>query len=123
VKKYFTQPELQDLKWVAIDVDGTIAEPSWVPGELNFVVGAPIAENIKKLEQVVEAGYKIVLYTARPWSHQQLLEAWCEKHIPQIPIRAIICGKLLFIQLVDDRAINAMADSWVPGLVSKPQVG
>jgi hypothetical protein len=118
MNEHFSIPEMEQLKWFACDLDGTIAYKSWSPGGDDFKIGAPMVDNIKKLEKVHEAGFKIVIFTARPYSHYELIESWCKEYVPQIPIRAIVCGKLLFHMLVDDRAINADAEDWVPKLAS-----
>jgi len=110
----FTMEEMSNLKWVAVDLDDTLAEGSWAPGETDFRIGEPIETNIAKLEKVVTAGYKIAIYTARPYSHYQLIETWAKEKIPQIPIRAIVCGKLLFRWFIDDKAVNVTTESWLP---------
>jgi len=96
-----------DLIWMGIDLDGTLAEAVWPdPG-----IGAPIARNVAKLNAVVSAGYKVVIHTSRPWSDYELIESWLNHHL--IPFNTIVCGKLLVHRYVDDRAVHSEEDSWL----------
>lgn len=96
-----------ELKWYFIDLDNTLAHPVWPdPG-----IGEPIEENIKKLHEVVEAGYDIFIYTARHWGDYKQIQSWLRKH--KIPFKGIVCGKPLCLKIVDDRAVAASARSWL----------
>lgn len=108
----FSIPPRKKLKWLAVDLDGTLAWPTWEPGQTREIVGDPIPENIAKLQESIDAGFKIHIHTARPWSHYELIEAWLEEH--QIPYDGIICGKVLAAAYIDDKAINARSASWLP---------
>lgn len=109
-----TYPPAQrvDLKWAAVDFDGTVAHSSWTPGEPNALPGDPIWDNVVKLDELRQAGWKIVIHTARPWSDYELIEAYLDHH--HIHYDRIECGKLLAGVYVDDRAINASALDWRP---------
>lgn len=100
------------LIWLAVDLDGTLAEKVWTPDNPTSEIGEPIWKNIPKLKQAVEQGYKVVIHTARPWSDYEAIELWLNYH--NIPYRAIVCGKLLAAAYVDDRAIHADEKDWVP---------
>jgi hypothetical protein len=52
------------------------------------------------------------MHTARPWTDYEAIEAWCAHH--NIPHRRIVCGKILAAAYVDDRAIHADAERWIP---------
>jgi hypothetical protein len=93
------------LKWYGIDLDGTIAESIW-PQE---GIGDPI--NLDKLQAVADAGFRPVIFTARPWSDYEAIEQWLQKY--ELPITKIICGKPLFHKFVDDKGINAVEESWL----------
>lgn len=92
-----------DLKWLAVDFDGTIASK-----EPDFSIGQPIEENIIKLRECADMGYEIVIHTARHWEDYSALEKWLNKH--DIPFKSIVCGKILAYRYIDDRAIQADAD-------------
>lgn len=103
-------PPRRDLKWLGVDLDGTLAEGIWTPDNPTSDIGLPIWENVAKLRRAVDAGYKAVIHTARPWTDYETIEAW---HLFfNLPISAIQCGKPLFKAYVDDRAINADEEEW-----------
>jgi len=104
----FTVPDREDLIWVGVDLDSTIAEPVW-PAK---GIGEPIWENVYKLEELVEHGYKIIIYTARGWEDVELVESWLAHH--QIPFNRVVCGKVLLRAMVDDKNIHPDEESWLP---------
>lgn len=103
----FTIPQRDRLIWYAVDLDGTLAEDVWP----NPGVGAPIEANVAKLRQVVDAGFKVIVHTARSWEAYETIEAWLNHH--EIPWHRIVCGKLLAVKYVDDRGVSADMDSWL----------
>jgi histidinol phosphatase-like enzyme len=108
----FTVPQRDRLLWIAIDLDGTIAEPIWSAGNPTSAIGQPIRHNVVKLREAVRAGYKVVIHTARPWSDFEAIEAWLNLH--NIPFRQIQCGKILAARYVDDRGCHESESSWLP---------
>lgn len=110
----FTVPQRNDLLWLAIDLDGTLAEPLWTPGNPTHAIGDPIPLNVVKLREAVRRGYKPVIHTSRPWTDYEAIEAWLIHH--DIPFKGIVCGKLLAALYVDDRARHADDASWLPSM-------
>lgn len=108
----FSLPPLGKLKWLAVDLDGTLAEPLWTPENPTSDIGAPIRRNVVKLREAVAKGYNVVIHTSRPWTDYQSIEAWCEQH--SIPARRIQCGKILAAAYIDDRAIHSEESQWIP---------
>lgn len=110
----FSIPPRDNFIWYGIDLDGTVAAPVWQSDYPKswFAVGRPIDENVKKLLAVKAAGYKIMIHTARPWDHYELVEQWLIHH--DIPFDGIIMGKFNCFIFVDDKAINASESSWLP---------
>lgn len=100
------------LLWAAVDGDGTLWRSMWSPKNPTAKPGPPILENIRKCQELVDAGWKIVVHTSRPWSEYEAIEEWCTEHL-SFPIRAIVCGKLLAAIYVDDRAVNASQERWI----------
>lgn len=98
-----------DLRWLAVDFDGTLARNDGAP---NFRLSEPIYPNIEKLDDAAHRGWKIVIHTARPWSDYELIEWWL--NLFRVPFNRIVCGKLLAAAYIDDRNISIDADSWVP---------
>lgn len=108
----FTVPQRDDLLWIGVDLDGTLAEPLWTTENPTPAIGAPIKRNVVKLKEAVRKGYKPVIHTSRPWTDYEAIEAWLIAN--EIPFRGIVCGKLLAALYVDDRARHADDSSWLP---------
>lgn len=105
-------PRRTKLIWAAVDFDNTIAYSMWTPDNPSFEIGDPVPGSLRKCVQLAEAGYKIIVHTARPWADYELIEAWLDYH--DYPWRRIECGKLLAEIYVDDRARHSEAESWLP---------
>lgn len=105
-------PQRANLLWIAVDLDGTLAEPVWTPENPTSDIGDPIKRNVVKLREAVRRGMKPVIHTSRPWSDFEAIEAWLIHH--GIPFKAIQCGKLLAALYVDDRARHADESTWLP---------
>lgn len=108
----FTVPQRHDLLWLAVDLDGTLAEGIWMPSNPTSAIGDPIRRNLVKLREAVRAGYKPVIHTSRPWTDYEAIEAWLIHH--DIPFKSIVCGKLLAALYIDDRARYSEDSSWLP---------
>lgn len=105
-------PPRSNLLWLAVDLDGTLAKPVWTPDNPTSEIGDPIWSNISKLRLAVEAGYKIVIHTSRPWTDYEAIESWLNHW--RIPFSRIVCGKILAALYIDDRGRHADAESWLP---------
>lgn len=94
-----TYPSVSEgYKWVGVDLDGTLCERIW-PAK---GIGEPIADGVLLVRHYQREGYRVVLYTSRPWSDAPDIQDWLEKH--DIPISQVVCGKLLVGLMVDDLA-------------------
>lgn len=105
-------PKDSDIKHIAIDWDGTMVQSIWPErGIGDWVPGALI-----KLEEVIDAGWYPIIHTARAWYDYEPIKAKLEGYglIVGQDI-GIVCGKLLAVAYVDDRALVASDASWVPG--------
>lgn len=96
--------EKNDLKWIAIDLDQTIADTKYPKFKLN----EPMAGAVKYMNKIVEDGWKPVIYTARGWSQYAEVETWLDTN--KIPYKKIICGKPLFRWIIDDKNIEFRGD-------------
>lgn len=93
------------LKWIGVDLDGTLAESIWPDDGIG-----PIIPGAKEaMDDLVKKGYKIFIYTARYWGEYEAIEQWCKDN--GIQIKGIICGKPLFRWIIDDRNIE-FANNW-----------
>lgn len=95
------EPTNDELKWLLIDFDDTIARNT---GHPEYLPTVPVEGAIEALQKLHREGWKITIYTARPWSGYKIVEDWCDKH--EIPHRRIICGKPLGRWIIDDRNIE-----------------
>jgi hypothetical protein len=105
-------PVRDKLIWVGVDLDGTLAAPLWTPENPTSEIGDPIWDNVKKVHELVENGYKIIIHTSRAWTDYQFIEHWLDHY--DIPFKEIQCGKPLYAAYVDDRAVHADKESWLP---------
>ena len=106
-------PPRSALKWAAVDLAQTIAQGVWTPEDPTRQIGPPIIENVRKLEQLDKAGWKIAIHTSRSWGDYETIEMWLNFH--HIPWSRIVCGKLLAGIYVDDRAVHESEDDWSRG--------
>ena len=102
----------EDLLWIAIDLDNTLAEGIWTPENPTPEIGPPIKANVNKCWQLVYAGFKIVIHTSRGWTDYERIEKWAIKN--SIPFSLIVCGKLLARAYIDDRNLDINRFSWIP---------
>jgi hypothetical protein len=91
----------EEIKWIGVDWDCTLFNNSGFP---NFEPTIPMEGALEAMNELDKLGYKITIFTARPWSDYQNIENYCKYY--NIPFRRIICGKPLFKFMVDDRAIG-----------------
>lgn len=105
-----TTPPREDLIWLAVDLDSTLASPLPLEEVLGGAIGPPIRENVEKARRAHQAGWKIVIHTARGWAEYERIEAWLKEF--NIPFRTIVCGKILAHSYVDDRAVPAWFKEW-----------
>jgi hypothetical protein len=106
-------PELDELKWLAVDLDGCLAETVFDAGDPSTAhsIGKPIKRNVEKLRRAVAKGYNIAIHTSKPWADYVRIERWCK--LNSIPYKIIVCGKLLAHRYVDDRSVNSEEPEWV----------
>jgi len=90
----------QDLKWVGLDLDDTLATNAGSP---DYELGEPTKGAKEFVERIVADGLKPIIYTARGWTQYNVIEDWLNLH--KIPFRRIICGKPLFVAIVDDKNV------------------
>ena len=103
-------PPRSELLWAAVDLDATLARGIWTPDNPTREIGPPIPENVEKLHALVDRGMKPVIHTSRGWTDYEAIESWLAYH--GLPVRRIVCGKLLAGVYVDDRAVHESAAVW-----------
>jgi hypothetical protein len=113
-----TVPPRDNLIWAAVDLDGTLAEGVWTPDNPTSEIGPmkvyPSGKSARDLvDELYEAGYKVVVHTARGYTDYENIERWLRHN--KIRFRHIICGKVLAAVYIDDRNKDINDESWVPG--------
>ena len=107
-------PALDDAAptWVvAFDFDGTLAEATWPERS----TGAAIPEAVDLLNRYYDAGYEIIIYTARPASHRPMIEAWLRGHALHLKVYDVICDKTRADLYIDDKAYRFVRRSNLGG--------
>jgi hypothetical protein len=85
---------------VIFDFDGVLAVPIWPDRR----IGPAIQEGINMLQHYAEQGFKIVIFTSRPWHDQPFIKDWVEFE-SGVDVE-VICGKPLATLYIDDRAVR-----------------
>jgi phosphoglycolate phosphatase-like HAD superfamily hydrolase len=72
-KKYYLTSK--EAKWVLVDFDDTI-HPQDKKDKKHRIKNPPMKGAKETLEKIKQLGYKIVIYTARPWSEYKPIEEY-----------------------------------------------
>lgn len=91
----------QEIIWLLCDFDETIANNTGFP---DYMPLEPLPGAVEALAEIDKMGYKITIFTARPWIDYKNIERYCKHY--GIKARRIICGKPLGKCLIDDKAIG-----------------
>lgn len=95
----------EQLKWIGLDLDHTLAENSGYP---DFELLKPMSGAKEFVDKIVEKDLKPIIYTARAWHEYNNIENWLDQH--EIQHRRIICGKPLLLAMIDDKNIEFNGD-------------
>ena len=96
------------MPWIAVDLDGTLAEYNGFRGP--SVIGAPIGPMVERVRAWRRAKQVVVVFSSRV-SHPKdgeecrvAIEAWCLEHIGEVlPVSAIKDYRIT--EFWDDRAV------------------
>lgn len=97
-------------RWIAVDLDGTLAH--YVSGQGVKFVGAPIPAMVERVKAWLADGKLVKIFTARvcglrgPEDRQEqvsMIQAWCLEHIGQ-SLEVTAVKDFHMIELWDDRA-------------------
>ena len=90
-------------KIYAIDCDGTLCEERQT---FERCLAEPKQNVIDIVNELYDAGNTIIIYTARGWQEYKMTERWLQIH--GVKYHTIVCGKLVYDVILDDRAVNVM---------------
>ena len=94
---------IKELKWEAVDFDGTIV---FTKEEDNFSLenALPNYDLLRAMRNAQKAGKRFIIYTSRHWDDFPIIERWLKRH--KVPFKFIICGKILVEHYIDDRGLS-----------------
>lgn len=93
----WTKLTQDEIKWILVDFDNTIATNSGYP---DYIPNGLVNGTKEALDKINNLGYKVTIFTARPWVDYANIERFCEHY--ELPVKRIICGKPLARCLIDD---------------------
>lgn len=89
------------LHAICVDLDGTLAEPTWP----NPGIGAPIQAAVDAVSEAYKDGYEIIVNTSRPASHVPAIRGWLQSNGLNF-VYDIHTGKPRAAAYWDDRAVT-----------------
>jgi len=90
------------LKTICVDLDGTLAEPTWPSPS----IGRPIEAAVNAAIAARVAGWEMVIFTARPISHFETIVEWLHDNGLDDVFYDIVCRKPRAAAYWDDRAVT-----------------
>ena len=94
-----------ELRWIAIDLDKTIAQNSPHP---DYDLLEPIDGAWEALNELSHKGFNIAIHTARSWHDYDMIRDWLDRY--DFNYDQIVCGKVFAKYYIDDRAIGFRGD-------------
>lgn len=94
------------MKTAVIDIDGVICEER---PTFERSLAEPLAGARDEVDRLADAGYRIVLHTARSWSEYEMTERWLHDH--GIYYDVLVMGKPVADIVVDDRSVKSLEEA------------
>ena len=91
-----------ERKTYAVDLDGTLSieQENW----WEYDKSEPIPESIAKINELHEAGHKIIIYTARFEEDKRVTKTWLKEHGVKYP--HLVLGKLRADFYIDNHSFK-----------------
>ena len=111
---------------IAIDVDGTVADPSEVDfyktdrDPYEFMKAKPIKEALEAVKKLHAEGHTIVFYSSRTYRCKKVTENWLKQH--GFPFHHLEMRKFLAHVYIDDRAVKGHDWKHVMKELQKPDL-
>ena len=99
----YPDPQVEALP-VVFDLDGTLAENTWPSPR----IGRANPQAFKMLRHYANEGREIVIYTARPHTHQEAIWDWVHRHGIGNIVYDVVTGRPRAALYIDDRAVNIL---------------
>jgi hypothetical protein len=114
--------------WIAVDLDGTLAD--WSGWRADGSIGDPIPAMVNRVKRWLREGKDVRIFTARVWPYGTTMSAesarvmgvagqlaairhWCREHLGEVlPITCIKDPDM--IELWDDRAVTVKRNLGTP---------
>lgn len=104
------------LDIVCIDLDGTLAADVWPLAG----IGKPLPAAADMLRYYWSKGWAIVIFTARPESHESRIWSWLRKNDFEKYVYNVVCGKPPAALYIDDKSWNPVEEgTWDTTRVSR----
>jgi hypothetical protein len=96
------------MPWIAVDLDGTLAEHHGGLGD----IGAPIEPMRQRVLAWLTKGYEVRIFTARAEYEDQvsMVQAWCELHLGQ-RLAVTRTKDFAMTMLWDDRCVQVVPNT------------
>ncbi|HOK45915.1 MAG TPA: hypothetical protein PLK67_08280 [Bryobacteraceae bacterium] len=119
--------------WIAVDLDGTLAEYHGWPADGS--IGAPIPEMVEQVKQWLAEGKDVRIFTARVWPNGTAIQGagferekqateqafriqeWCRRHIGR-PLPVTCVKDPFMVEQYDDRAFHVVPNT---GRILRPE--
>jgi uncharacterized HAD superfamily protein len=94
------------MKTAVVDMDGVICRetPTFERSMADPISGARAA-----MERLEDAGYTIIIHTARSWPEYAITVQWLYDHA--IPFDQLVMGKPVADIVIDDRAVKSLEEA------------
>ena len=89
------------MKTIFVDLDGTICTEEKT---FSRSLAKPIEGASEAIYKLMDAGFTVVIYTARSWAEWEMTVDWLSRN--KIPYAGIHMGKPIADIWIDDRAIR-----------------
>lgn len=98
--------------FVAVDIDGTIASKIKM-GKYpdDYMLKTPLKGSQEMLRKIKRAGYRVMLFTARPSQDRTITEAWLVANGFSGLYDLLVMDKPLYVALIDDRNVEFTGDA------------